>query len=277
MNMELQTVAPVDIVDEMTKDNSGLSLTNLETLAKTSLRRAFASKVIWMSKQFKKIESVEEIGAWGKTMNFLCKSMIETEKFVGDEEESTCLKVITTTKKVLMDDVQDDVHGCFKNTSDLEKSDSLNVGKAESVESSEESEDNVGKDESVESSEESEDELSALSDDGGLKEEQTLSEIRTSKCLLAEVQVTPNKEDKTSNSPPAIDFGNLSLGSTMPKVRIVPSLPSPFFGRAGGKGPGWRRNSFSAGSKMYRVKSNPGTLNGYFSADEGSLTTQLTF
>jgi len=269
-------MSSTDIAEEITKDNVGLSLTNLETLAKSSLRRAFASKVIWMSKQFKKIESVEEIGVWGKTMNFLCKAMGETEKVVVEEEESTCLKV-TTAKEVLKDDVQDDVDGCFKNTSDLEKSDSLNVGKAESVESSEESEDNVGKDESVESSEESEDELSALSDDGGLKEEQTLSEIRTSKCLLAEVQVTPNKEDKTSNSPPAIDFGNLSLGSTMPKVRIVPSLPSPFFGRAGGKGPGWRRNSFSAGSKMYRVKSNPGTLNGYFSADEGSLTTQLTF
>lgn len=253
-------MSSTDIAEEITKDNVGVSLTKLETLARSSLRRAFASKVIWMSKQFKKIESVEEIGAWGKTMNFLCKAMGETEKVVVEEEESTCLKV-TTAKEVLKDDVQDDVDGCFKNTSDLEKSDSLNVGKAESVESSEESED----------------ELSALSDDGGLKEEQTLSEARTSKCLLAEVQVTPNKEDKTSNSPPAIDFGNLSLGSTMPKVRIVPSLPSPFFGRAGGKVAGWRRNSFSAGSKMYRVKSNPGTLNGYFSADEGSLTTQLTF
>jgi len=271
MNMELQTVAPVDSVDEMTKDNSGLSLTNLETLAKTSLRRAFASKVIWMSKQFKKIESVEEIGAWGKAMNFLCKSMNETEKVVGDEEESTCLKATTTTmKEVLKDDLQDDVQGCFKNTSDLEKSDSLNVGKAES-------------EESEESSEESEDELSALSDDGGPKEEQNPSEeeqnpseARKSKCLLAEVQVTPNKEDKASNTPPAIDFGNLSLGSAMPKVRIVPSLPSPFFGRAGGKVPGWRRNSFSAGSKMYRVKSS-GALNGYYSADESSLTKQLTF
>jgi len=267
MNMELQTVAPVDIVDEMTKDNSGLSLTNLETLAKTSLRRAFASKVIWMSKQFKKIESVEEIGAWGKTMNFLCKSMSETEKVVGDEEESTRLKVITSTKKVLKDDVQDvqddaqdDVHGCFKNTSDLEKSDSLNVGKAESVQSSEESED----------------ELSDLSNDGGLKAEQSLNDARTSKCLLDEVQVTPNKEDKTSNTPPAIDFGSMSLGSAMPKVRIVPSLPSPFFGRAGGKVAGWRRNSFSAGSKMYRVQSNPGMCTGYYSADEGS-TKQLTF
>jgi len=273
-------MSSTDIAEQITKDNVALSLTNLETLAKSSLRRAFASKVIWMSKQFKKIESVEEIGAWGKTMNFLCKAMGETEKVVVEEEESTCLKV-TTAKEVLKDDVQDDVDGCFKNTSDLEKSDSLNVGKAESVESSEESEDNAGNAESVDSSEESEDEISDLSDDGGLKEEQTLSEARTSKCLVAEVQVTPNirqnKEDKTSNSPPAIDFGNLSLGSTMPKVRIVPSLPSPFFGRAGGKVAGWRRNSFSAGSKMYRVKSNPGTLNGYFSADEGSLTTQLTF
>jgi len=268
MNMEVQSVARAEIVGEMTKDNMGLSLTNLETLAKSSLRRAFASKVIWMSKQFKKIESVEEIGAWGKTMSFLCKSMSETEKVVGDEEESTCLKVITSTK-VLKDDVQDvqddsqdDVHGCFKNTSDLEKSDSLNVGKAGSVQSSEESED----------------ELTDLSDDGGLKakDEQSPNEARISKCLLDEIQVTPNREDKTSDTPPAIDFGSMSLGSAMPKVRIVPSLPSPFFGRAGGKVAGWRRNSFSAGSKMYRVQSNPGICNGYYSADEGS-TKQLTF
>jgi len=277
MNMELQAVARADIVGEMTKDNLGLSLANLETLAKSSLRRAFASKVIWMSKQFKKIESIEEIGAWGKTMSFLCKSMSETEKVVVDEEESTCVKVTTTTKKVLEDDVQhefqtkvlkvdvqDDAPGCFKNTSDLEKSDSLNVENAESEQSSEESED----------------ELSDLSDDGGMKEEpkeeQSLSEARTSKCLIDEVQVTPSKEDKASNTPPAVDFSSMSLGSAMPTVRIVPSLPSPFFGRAGGRVAGWRRNSFSAGSKMYRVKSDLGKSNGYYSADEGFGTKQLT-
>merc|ERR1719285_10705 len=164
-----------------------------------------------------------------------------------------------------------------KNSSDVEKSESLNVGKAES-------------------SEESEDELSALSSDGGLKDEQCVigaptsksllevvqcvSGARTSKSLLEVVQNTPNKEDKTSSTPPAIDFSKLSLGSAMPKVRIVPSLPSPFFGRVGGKVAGWRRNSFSAVSKMKRVKgkeSNPGKSNGYFSADEGYVTKQLTF
>jgi len=272
MKMEIQVVASAD---EMTKDNSGLSLTNLETLAKSSLRRAFASKIIWMSKQFEEIESVEEIGAWGKTMSLLCKSMSETEKAGGNEAESTCLKVPTPAKIVLKDDMQDDIDGCFKNTSDLEKSDSLNDKNTSDVEKSESL--NVGK---AESSEESEDELSALSSDGGLKDEQCVSGARTSKCLLEVVQNTPNKEDKTSNTPPAIDFSKLSLGSAMPKVRIVPSLPSPFFGRVGGKVAGWRRNSFSAVSKMKRVKgkeSNPGKCNGYYSADEGFFTKQLTF
>jgi len=261
MNMELQAAARADIFQEMRKDDSGLSLTNLESLAECSLRRAFASKVIWMSKQFDKIESVEEIGAWGKTMNFLCKSMSQSGKVGKDKAESACLKETTTAMKVLTDDLRDDINGCSKNSSDIEKSESLNLGKAES-------------------SEESEDELSALSSDCGLQDEQCVSGAVASKGVSEEVQDKPHKEDKTSSTPPAVDFRKLSFGCAMPKVRVVPSLPSPFFGSAGGKVAGWRRNSFSVVPKMNELKGNvldSGKCNGYYSADEGHVTKQLTF
>jgi len=299
--MELQNVNNFNVVGEMLDQSSMLSLVELEAIAQTSRRRALASKVIWMSKRFENIESVAEIDRWGKTMNYLCDSMMQAGKVGTDEfNDVKCLK----EAKVTRDGIEADVLVSLKNTNDLEKSESVHVDVSDSqfesdreqtkrLESSgsEDEVDEVSADVSdaqfesdreqtkrleSDGSEDEVDEVSALSSDGVSKDPEFVNCSSSSESLVDDAQERPCAEDKTSSTPPPIDFHKLSLfASSKPKVHVVPSLPSPFWVKKGGKVGRWRRNSFSAVQDS--ADANPkgkktGGLMGYYSADESCVT-----
>jgi len=268
--MELQNVNNFNVVGEVDQ-NSMLSLVDLEAIAQNSRRRALASKVIWMSKRFENIESIAEIDRWGKTMNYLCDSMMQAGK-VGTNEfnDAKCLKGATVTTG----GVDADVLVNLRNTNDLEKSESVHVDVSDSQFESEQEQA-----ERLESSgsEDEVDEVSALSSDGVSKDPEFVNCSSSSECQVDEAQERPCAEDKTSNTPPAIEFHKLSLfASAKPQVHVVPSLPSPFWVKKGGKLGRWRRNSFSAVPDSADVKpkegKETGRLMGYFSADESCAT-----
>jgi len=264
--MELQNVN-FNVVREGLDQSSMLSLTDLEAIAQSSCRRALASKVIWMSKYFKDITSVAEIDRWGKTMNYLCDSMMQAGKVGADEcNDVKCLKDATMST----DGVEDDVPVSLKGTNDLEKSESVHVDVSDAQFESDQEQSKR-----LESSG-SEDEVSALSSDGFSKDQQEpqfANGSSSSECLVDDAQERPQTEDKTSSTPPAIDFHKLSLFAAIkPQVHVVPSLPSPFLGKVGK----WRRNSFSAVPGSVFGKPNKGKdtgkFMGYYSADESSAT-----
>jgi len=341
--MELQNVNNFNVVGEVLDQSSMVSLVELEAIAQSSLRRAFASKVIWMSKQFEEIESVAEIDRWGKTMSHLCHSMMQAGQVSTDEFNAVkCLKGANVTR----DGGDADVLVSLKNTNDLEKSESVHVDVSDAqFESDREqsnrselsgSEDEVDEvsalstdgvskgadvttdgveadvlvslkntndleksesghvdvsDAQFESDREqskrlelsgSEDEvdevsaLSSLSTDGVSKDAEFVNCSSSSECLVDDDQERPFAEDKTSSTPPAIDFHKLSLfASRKPKVHVVPSLPSPFWVKKGGKVGRWRRNSFSAVQDSVvqsKQGKETGVLTGYYSADESCAT-----
>jgi len=284
--MELQNVNNFNVVGEVSDQSSLLSLVELEAIAQSSRRRALASKVIWMSKQFEEIESVAEIDRWGKTMNYLCDSMMHAGQVREDEfNDVKCLKEANVTR----DGDDADVLVCLKNTNDLEKSESVQVdvsddqfesdreqSKRLDISGSEDEVEEVSEDEVDEGSEDEVDEVSALSTDGVSKDAEFVNCSSSSECLVDDDQERPCAEDKTSSTPPAIDFHKLSLfASRKPQVHVVPSLPSPFWVKKGGKVGRWRRNSFSAVQESV-VKSKEGketaVLAGYYSADESCAT-----
>jgi len=268
--MELQNVNNFNVVEEVDQ-SSMLSLVDLEAIAQSSRRRALASKVIWMSKRFENIESVAEIDRWGKTMNYLCNSMMQAGKVGTDEyNDVKCLKEATVTTG----GVDADVLVSLKNTNDLEKSESVHVDVSDAQF---ESDREQAKRLESSGSEDEVDEVSALSSDGLSKDAEFVNCSSSSECQVDDAQERPLAEDKTSNTPPAIEFHKLSLfASASPKVHIVPSLPSPFWVKKGGKVGKWRRNSFSAVPESADAKpkegKETGRFMGYFSADESCAT-----
>jgi hypothetical protein len=266
MSTEVRSISNTKVIGEVNADSAELSLSDLEALAGCCRRRAVASKVIWMSKQFKNFEKISEIDAWGKTMNYLCDSLSMAAK-VG----KNCSNGGTIISKVLADEVEecpkllaDEVEECPKVTNDLEKSDSVKGtnGFLAKHQSGSESESSGG----------SEDEVSALSSDGNSKGKHVVNRSSSEKRLCDKVPEKPPTGNKTLYKPPAIDFNKLSLfQSAQPKAHIVQSLPSPFFAKGGNNVTRWRRNSLSAVTGMNGAKPNqvkPVKHNGYFSADE---------
>jgi len=268
--MELQNVNNFNVVGEILDQSSMLSMVELEAIAQSSRRRALASKVIWMSKRFENIESVAEIDRWGKTMNYLCDSMMQAGKVGTDEfNDVKCLKGANVTR----DGIEADVLVSLKNTNDLEKSESVHVDVSDAqFESDREQTKRL----ESSGSEDEVDEVSALSSDGVSKDPEFVNCSSSSESLVDDAQERPGAEDKTSSTPPAIDFHKLSLfASSKPKVHVVPSLPSPFWVKKGGKVGRWRRNSFSAVQDSADAKpkgKKTGGLMGYYSADESCVT-----
>lgn len=269
--MELQNVNNFNVVGEVLEQSSMLSLVELQAIAQSSRRRALASKVIWMSKRFENIESVAEIDRWGKTMNYLCDSMMQAGKVGTDEfNDVKCLKGANVTR----DEVEADVLVSLKNTNDLEKSESVHVDVSDAQF---ESDQEQSKRLESSGSEDEVDEVSALSCDGVSKEPEFVNCSSSSECLVDDAQERPRAEDKTSITPAAIDFHKLSLfASSKPHVHVVPSLPSPFWVKKGGKVGRWRRNSLSSVQDSAYAKPKEGKktggLMGYYSADESCFT-----
>jgi len=267
--MAFQNVHNHSMMGDALDQSSMRSLADLESIAQSCRRRALASKVIWMSKHFNEIESVAEIDRWGKTMNYLCDSMIQAGKVGTDEvNDGKCLKGASMST----DEVEADVPLSLKNSNDLEKSESVQVDVSDAqFESDQEQAKRL-------ESSGSEDEVSALSSDGVSKDQQDTEFVNnssSSECVVDDAQERPRTEDKTSSISSAIHFPNISLfAARKPQVHVVPSLPSPFWAKKAGKVGGWRRNSFSAVMDSVNFKRNKGkdTEMGYYSADESSVT-----
>jgi len=190
-----------------------------------------------------------------------------------EEDEVSALSTDGVSKgaNVTGDEVDADVLESLKNTNDLEKSESVHVDVSDA-----QFESDREQSKRLESgSEDEEDEVSALSTDSVSKDAEFVNCSSSSECLVDDAQERPCAEDKTSSTPPAIDFHKLSLfASRKPKVHVVPSLPSPFWVKKGGKLGRWRRNSFSAvqDSVVQSKGKEAGVLSGYYSADESCAT-----
>jgi len=278
--MELQNVNNFNVVGEVSDQSSMLSLVDLIATAQSSRRRALASKVIWMSKRFENIESVAEIDRWGKTMNYLCDAMVQAGKDGADEfNDAKCLKGAT----IVTDKVEADVLVSF-NTNDLEKSESVHVDVSDAQFESDREQsktlESCGSEDDVDVSEDEVDVVSTLSSAIAKDADEFDNCSSSSECVVDDAQEKPCAEDKTSSTPPAIDFHKLSLfASVKPKVHVVPSLPSPFWVKKGGKVGKWRRNSFSAVQDSVDAKPKEGKeirrFMGYYSADENHAATKV--